>query len=151
MKKEKRKWGNISFAVPDAPTNLTAHLVNATCIKVTWSPPEKSNGLLIYYKVSMNPPDPPLTEVLPPTATSWCFSSDFQPNTTYTFWVSSFTWPFPLCWYGETWLSGMLTHRLQRGTAPLKALQPCQLSESAKSWPARPSSAPSESLKTACS
>jgi len=39
------------FAVPSAPVNLSAQVVNATAAVLKWSPPDSPNGIILFYQI----------------------------------------------------------------------------------------------------
>ena len=38
-------------AVPSAPVELSAHVVNETAAILNWSPPDSSNGIILFYQI----------------------------------------------------------------------------------------------------
>lgn len=61
------------FAVPDEVSSLQFDEISDRAVKVLWSPPKKSNGILIGYKLSYEVIDQSDTlkeDILPPNVTS---------------------------------------------------------------------------------
>lgn len=61
------------FAAPDEVSNLLFDDISDRAVRVSWSPPKKSNGVLIGYKLSYQVIDNTETikeEILPPNVTS---------------------------------------------------------------------------------
>jgi len=38
-------------AVPSAPVELSAHVVNETAVILNWSPPDSPNGIILFYEI----------------------------------------------------------------------------------------------------
>ncbi|XP_050344863.1 protein sidekick isoform X1 [Nymphalis io] len=78
---------------PDEVTNLQFDDVSDRAVRVSWSPPKKSNGILIGYKLKYQVKDSVDTlkeEILPPNGTS-VRVEHLQASTQYRFWVSALT------------------------------------------------------------
>ncbi|XP_045445941.1 protein sidekick isoform X2 [Melitaea cinxia] len=78
---------------PDEIVNLQFDDVSDRAVRVSWSPPKKSNGVLIGYKLKYQIKDNPESlkeEILPPNDTS-IRVEHLQASTQYQFWVSALT------------------------------------------------------------
>ncbi|XP_052737459.1 protein sidekick isoform X2 [Bicyclus anynana] len=78
---------------PDEIVNLQFDDISDRAVRVSWSPPKKSNGVLIGYKLKYQikeNPDSLKEEVLPPSNTS-IRVEHLQASTQYQFWVSALT------------------------------------------------------------
>ncbi|CAH0692396.1 unnamed protein product [Chilo suppressalis] len=79
--------------LPDEIMNLQFDDISDRAVRVSWSPPKKSNGILIGYKLSYEIKDEPDTlkeEVLPPNVTS-IRVEHLQASTHYKFWLCAMT------------------------------------------------------------
>ncbi|XP_045491212.1 protein sidekick isoform X2 [Colias croceus] len=79
--------------IPDEVVNLQFDDISDRAVRVSWSPPKKSNGVLIGYKLSYQIKENPDTlkeEVLPPNVSS-IRVEHLQASTQYNFWVSAAT------------------------------------------------------------
>ncbi|XP_045518694.1 protein sidekick isoform X1 [Pieris brassicae] len=79
--------------MPDEVVNLQFDDISDRAVRVSWSPPRKSNGVLIGYKLSYQVKENPDTlkeEILPPNVTS-IHVEHLQASTQYNFWVSAMT------------------------------------------------------------
>ncbi|CAG9585499.1 unnamed protein product [Danaus chrysippus] len=79
--------------IPDEVMNLQFDDISDRAVRVSWSPPKKSNGVLIGYKLKYQIKENPETfkeEILPPNVTS-IRVEHLQASTQYQFWVSALT------------------------------------------------------------
>ncbi|KAL4705138.1 hypothetical protein ACJJTC_018709 [Scirpophaga incertulas] len=79
--------------LPDEVSNLQFDDISDRAVRVSWSPPKRSNGVLIGYKLSYQIKDRPDTvkeEILPPNITS-IKVEHLQASTHYKFWLSAMT------------------------------------------------------------
>ncbi|CAG9096606.1 unnamed protein product [Plutella xylostella] len=79
--------------LPDEVSNLLFDDISDRAVRVSWSPPKKSNGILIGYKLSYQVKEKDDTfkeEILPPNVTS-IRVEHLQATTHYTFWLRALT------------------------------------------------------------
>jgi hypothetical protein len=80
--------GEILFAVPNPPWNITLNQKSAREVEVRWLPPLKPNGVLVNYILYMSPPFPPVEMVLSSKLNYYSVKVEFEVGKNYSFWVS---------------------------------------------------------------
>ena len=80
----------ILLSAPNTPLNVNATTINSTAIRVSWNPPNVTNGIIRYYTVVYGRNDSSETQKLNSTDTTVIVTS-LDPFSTYVFYVLAFT------------------------------------------------------------
>lgn len=77
--------------VPTEPLNVNATQLNGSRVQVSWDPPKETFGILkeytVYYSVQTMNVQPANSVKVNPYERTIVLESNFEPNTTYAFWV----------------------------------------------------------------
>lgn len=79
--------------IPTEPQNIGVHQLNGSRVQVNWDPPKEPYGVLkeytVYYRSQTINVQQPHSVKVSPHEHSIILESNFEPNTTYEYWVSN--------------------------------------------------------------